>query len=160
MRTFILILSLVTIALIPHKSFAQTSGTTTTSPTVAETAIENTVSEVAPSTTANYKKKYELLEGLILEIKDITRTGQGALIIKFKVTRGKEAVRVYAFDTKLTDLNTKTVYHVMSGSGTSSDHSYNPWVMITEPPASLKSALFQVRETNESTLPPVVIDLP
>lgn len=156
MRTLNILLSVAVITLLSNNSFSQTPDAS-----VANTSVtENVASEVSSNTTANYKKKYELIDGLILEVKDITRTGQGALIIKFKVTRDNQAVRIYAYDSKLTDLSTKTVYHVMNGSGTHSGHSYNPWAMITEPPTSLKSALFQVHETNESVLPPVIIDLP
>lgn len=111
-------------------------------------------------------KKIDIDDDFSIEFKEIKRTGQGALMVKYNVekkaaaTSSKEWIRCEA--SKVTDLVTKAVYHNMSGSGTSANVQYfrsgsivKCWNMISEPPSSLKSAVFIVED-----LAPVEIEIP
>ncbi|MBP9837986.1 MAG: hypothetical protein KBC84_04665 [Proteobacteria bacterium] len=109
-------------------------------------------------------KKYELDDNHSLTIKQLKRTNQGALMFKYdvEIVQGKGREWIACSEVSLTDLATKTVYHSMIGAGTSSGNQYfhngskvSCWVMMTEPPASLKTV-----NLNVSNFAPIVIELP
>lgn len=118
----------------------------------------------ASAQSDSLNKKLALDDEFTIEFTEIRRTGQGALMLKFTIEaiNGSNDSGIDCNDSMVTDLATKSVYHTMGGQGTSAGNKYfngsakvNCWTMISEPPASLKSALFTLEK-----FPPVEIELP
>jgi coenzyme F420-reducing hydrogenase beta subunit len=124
-----------------------------------------TFSQEKPEIEKTKSEIYELDEFHSLSIKELRRTGKGALMLKYTIQKsnsnsGKNGINCY--ESTITDLETKTVYHAMQGAGTSAGIKYfrqkakvDCWVMITEPPIETKDVLLVIND-----LPPALITLP
>lgn len=109
-------------------------------------------------------KKINIDDDFSIEFTEIKRTGQGALMVKYNIEKkaGLNISFISCNNSKITDLATKAVYHNMEGAATSAGQQYfrsgnviKCWNMISEPPTTLKSAVFLV-----SDLAPVEIEIP